>query len=174
MPAGRWRWAGGAVEMKALCSPSGADRDDGNFIFFNFFFFVDGFVVVPPWPGSSTVLLPFHRGKSPIRGWGWEGTEHTLQHRGLCFTPPKLSCRKWSILIQADILGQVFLPVHAALAGCEQERSNAGWGCQLGQDKGLCDAPELTYSPRQHPAFFPLLWLLQKGPTPDPSGHRSY
>lgn len=77
--------------------------------FFKLFFLVDGFVVVPPWPRSSTGLLPFDRGRSPARDRGWEGTEHTLQHRGLCFTPPKLSCRKWSTLIQADILGQVFL-----------------------------------------------------------------
>lgn len=57
--------------------------------FFNFFFFFFcGFVVEFPWPGSSTGLLAFCRGRSPARDWGWEGTKHTLQDSQLCFTPP--------------------------------------------------------------------------------------
>lgn len=101
--------------------------------------------MVPPWLGSSTELLPLHRGRSPARDRGWEGTEHTLQHCGLCFTPPKLSCRKWSILIQADILGQVFLPFMLLwLAVSERGAMLAG---VASQDEGLCDAPDLACAP---------------------------
>lgn len=70
--------------------------------------------------------------------------------------------------------GMDFSSVHAALAGCERERSNVGWGCQVGQDEGLGDAPELARAPMQHPALFPLPWVVRMGPAPDPSGHQSH